>query len=533
LVAAATGEILIARRETAQDSSGIVGAIDELSEFLRRRLGESLGSLRAEPPLSRAATGSLDALRKFTQAGRAYYLEGNAPKARELYEEAIGLDSTFGLAYVRLTDLLWHAYEHQIDRIAWTQNQSFAQRNRLPLRDRYLVEASYYNRVLYDFDKSIATYRALLELYPDDTEALSALGAVCFAARHYADGEAAVRRFVAIDSTSFYDWLNLSDLEIAQGKRQAAKQTVAHMVRLFPKNEEVDWWRAELEAAFGNYGAAEALLDTLTRHYPRTFYSREWTTWSQGNIAAVRGRLGKAVVYFRDGMAASTAEGNRARYFEFASTLASYQLRILRRPDLAVKELERALVQYPLDSLPALERPYFAVAEVLAQAGHPDRAQELLVQYERDVAPAYRPMVEGNRHTRLGAQGEIDLAEGRVGDAINAFRAWSEKGQCLGCGLTALARAFQRAGLPDSAVAAYERYLNTMWVERVMVDADELAATHRELGGLYALRGDTTRAVQAYERFLKLWENADQELQPQVAEVRRRLSDLRRETAIR
>ena len=527
LIAAGTGETVIGRRETVQDSAAIIGAIDRVSKFMRARIGESLALMQTEPALSHAATGSLDALRKFTLAGHAFYLEGNAPKARVLYEEAIGLDSTFGLAYVGLTTLLLHAYEQETDRIAWSLSQAFAQRDRLPLRDRYLVEGSYYNRLLFDFDKAIATYRALLDLYPDDTQTLADLGSVCYSARHFALGDSVLRRFLALDSTSHYEWLTLVDHQLGQGKVEEAKATIQHLARSFPRNEEVDWWLAEFETTFGHYDLAEAALDSMIRRYPRTVYSREWVSWSLAQIAAVQGQLGKAEGYLRQAMAASAEEGSRVRYFEFATTLAAYDLRIGRRPDLAMKELDRALIAYPLDSLPPLERPYLALGELMARAGHPRRAREFLAQYEEHVDPVYRQMAEGDKHTRHSAHGELDLAEGRLGDAIVEFRAWSESGQCLGCGLTALARAYARAGQADSAVAVYQRYLTTLWIERIVVDADQLAASYRELGRLYAVQGDTTQAVQAYERLLELWKHADQELRPQVAEIRQQLADLR------
>ena len=76
-------------------------------------------------------------------------------------------------------------------------------------------------------------------------------------------------------------------------------------------------------------------------------------------------------------------------------------------------------------------------------------------------------------------------------------------------------------------MAVYQRYLTTLWIERIVVDADQLAASYRELGRLYAVQGDTTQAVQAYERLLELWKHADQDLRPQVAEIRQQLADLR------
>ena len=72
LVGAESGEALAAVRETAADSTGLIGAVDRASEALRHRLGESLRDLRALPPLAQEVTASLPALRKYTEARRLF-----------------------------------------------------------------------------------------------------------------------------------------------------------------------------------------------------------------------------------------------------------------------------------------------------------------------------------------------------------------------------------------------------------------------------------------------------------------------------
>ena len=53
------------------DSSQIVAAIDRLSGNLRARIGESLRTVRGEPPLDQVTTGSLEALWKYSEGLRA------------------------------------------------------------------------------------------------------------------------------------------------------------------------------------------------------------------------------------------------------------------------------------------------------------------------------------------------------------------------------------------------------------------------------------------------------------------------------
>ena len=58
------------------------------------------------------------------------------------------------------------------------------------------------------------------------------------------------------------------------------------------------------------------------------------------------------------------------------------------------------------------------------------------------------------------------------------------------------------------------------------VDPVYLAGVHRRLGELYEAKGDTAKAVAQYRAFVEQWKNAEPELQPRVAEVRKRLEAL-------
>jgi hypothetical protein len=107
---------------------------------------------------------------------------------------------------------------------------------------------------------------------------------------------------------------------------------------------------------------------------------------------------------------------------------------------------------------------------------------------------------------------------------------------CAVCLQANLARAFDAAHQSDSAIANYERFLSTPYGERLdsplfdvfsdQVDPVYLAGVHRRLGELYEAKGDTTKAVTQYRAFVEQWKNAEPELQPRVAEVRKRLEAL-------
>jgi tetratricopeptide (TPR) repeat protein len=135
---------------------------------------------------------------------------------------------------------------------------------------------------------------------------------------------------------------------------------------------------------------------------------------------------------------------------------------------------------------------------------------------------------------RRNVLGEIALAERRPLDAIPEFKLADQRpdgpsSDCTPCLPARLGRAYDAADLPDSTIAMYERYIATPYIGRwdEFLDASLLAGMHKRLGELYEARGDVQRAADHYHAFLELWKDADPELQPRVAEVRRRLARMR------
>jgi eukaryotic-like serine/threonine-protein kinase len=122
-------------------------------------------------------------------------------------------------------------------------------------------------------------------------------------------------------------------------------------------------------------------------------------------------------------------------------------------------------------------------------------------------------------------RGYIALTTKQYAQAQSELRAADAKG-CAICNAAMLARAYDLDGKPDSAVVIYERFLNTPELERTAVDAGFLPAVHKRLGELYEAKGQRDKALAHYHVFLDLWKDADPELQPRVADAKRRLARL-------
>jgi len=156
------------------------------------------------------------------------------------------------------------------------------------------------------------------------------------------------------------------------------------------------------------------------------------------------------------------------------------------------------------------------------------QARATLAEMERTI-PA--PLLGSQRGDIHAARGEIALAERRPAEAIAEFReaAKTDAGRggfgtgCTICPLPDLGRAYDMAGNADSTIAIFERYLGGSSNGRIYMDPVYRAGIYKRLGELYDARGQRDKAIENYSAFVSYWKNADPELQPKVADVKRRL----------
>jgi tetratricopeptide (TPR) repeat protein len=189
------------------------------------------------------------------------------------------------------------------------------------------------------------------------------------------------------------------------------------------------------------------------------------------------------------------------------------------RQERAAAMLDSTLAKYPAF------RASLEAAELYALLNRPDSARAALrLRGTPDLT------VYGHGTDTLPTAAWIDFHEGRPRDAVAKFRGSL---RFSGAGLPSqtlrdaeVGFAFERAGLPDSAIASYEHYLQgTPMLE---LDAYKLVQVLEHVARLYEVKGDRRKAAAAYRRVAELWKNADAELQPRVRVARERASSLPR-----
>jgi Flp pilus assembly protein TadD/tRNA A-37 threonylcarbamoyl transferase component Bud32 len=517
LISPKTGEVLAARRETAPDSTEIMGAVDRLSKKLRERMGESLKALRNEPPLEQVTTNSLAALRKYSQAVRRRHEDED--RAIRLLEEAVALDTAFAMGHRMLGRILLNRGDAQA-RATDALVRAYRQRSQLTERERYLTEATYYEEVTDDPDRAETAYRALLESYPDDRTALNNLGVLYMARQQYSRAESLFRRLVAVDSFMLEPLRNLVFVQVLLGKPREAKRMLSRLSRRFPNNPWISHDASLVAYSGGDYRGAETHLLTLRNQHG--LFWRAVASHMLAHLASLRGKVAETEGHLRDAVAA-VDDSDPLHYVLLSISQAEIDIDIRGLPARGLKHVERAIARFPLQSMSPVDRPYLALAITYARAGRPQRARSLLTEYELATDSALRQGEASSWHIALG---ELALAEGRPDDAVPQFKRGAVSSREFHL---ALGRAYDQGRKPDSAIAAFERYVTTPYVDRIWTDATWLPGVLRRLGELYEARLQREKARHYYTRFLELWNDCDPELRPAVVGVRRRLQLLREE----
>ncbi len=537
LVSADSGTELTSFHATADSPHDLLPTIDKLTRQLRGKAGESLRNVHADPPLEQVTTASLDALRFFVEATRRN-AAGDNDSTIKVLKAAIALDTSFAMAYRRLAVAYSNGgYPRALRDSAF--RKAYRYRDRLTERERGELLGDYFAwGPGMDRGRGVDAYQTLLARYPDDVVGINNLASALQSRRELARAESLFAHAAALEPGALIFRQNLLGVQVQGLRFTAATRTFNELRRSFPTAGAYGQEAAALFYSRGDVDSTDALLQQLRLE------KRSGALLLTIGRALARGRLRDAIALRAERRRLNVSRGVALPALDDSLFLSFIDIWFREQPARGVARMEVALSRTPIRSLGTAQEPYYTmnpgyeastphqtVATLYARAGRPERARAMLAQYDTDVRDTLlRRLLEPSRQNALG---EIALAEGRPLDALADFRRGDERDDgpatiCSSCPLILLARAYDHAGVPDSAIAMFERYLATAGPFRLLpeVDGTYLAGTYKRLGELYDAKGDRAKAATYYRKFVALWKTADPELQPKVTEVQRRLARL-------
>jgi tetratricopeptide (TPR) repeat protein len=269
----------------------------------------------------------------------------------------------------------------------------------------------------------------------------------------------------------------------------------------------------------GDYAEAAKWADSSARLEQPVYQALG--RFQRAALARFHGRLKESRRFVLEAEEIEVRRGVTAARHNAANSLATSESMLGGRDGAAVRILDSVLARHPLDSMAPMARPYLMLASTYARVGEAAKAEALVREYER-VTPA---VLSRNDPERIQVRGMVELATGRHAESIASFRAYREELGCAVCWLREIGDAFDAMQQPDSAIAAYEALATTPETGPAGREVT-LPGAYRRLGELYEVKGDSRKALEYYGKFVDLWKDADPDLQPRVADVRKRIAEL-------
>lgn len=526
LVSADSGKELASLTASADGAKDLIPTIGNLTRKLRARMGESLKHVQTTAQLAQVTTSSLPALQKYTEAQRAMSIDLDYTKAEGLFREATQIDTAFAAAYRALATVMGNAGRDRDGQIKALE-KAYAHVDRLPEVERYQTIASYWtNGPRPDPEKAKQAYESLLVIRPNFYAALNNIALIYANERDFTKAERYLREAIAANPSSPLPYGNLMGYLAEQGKTVAAESIFTEQLKISSNNPRVALGRVNMLFARGQYDSANAVVDSLSRANRGAADLERQDVGVHAMTAMVRGKLNESLRLVSVNAQASQKDGDPSALLTATFDSAFVEAWYRGSKDKAVRLLEAGLQRTPLTSLPPLTRPYVGLAQIYALAGRPDLAKKMLTDFETTAPTMSAQDAASNRHS---IQFAIALAEGRYPDAVREAKA-ADVGACTVCATPVIALAYDYAQQNDSAITYYTRYVGSPSIlNRFETDGFFLAGSYKRLGELWEAKGDRAKAVAYYTKFVDLWKNADADLQPKVAEVKKRLTRLEAE----
>ena len=547
--------------------------VDELGKEIARGVG--LPERKIEESQSRVAevtTNSTDAYNYFLR-GREEYDKQYAYDARPFLEKALKLDSTFAMAYL----YLGLTYSQQTNTRARDDNYRKAKRYaaKASEKEKLYIEASYASVIernpqkrfeilktmerrfpkekymycelglYYDgqgmAEKAIETFQKALVLDPGCGSALNAVAYAYADMGEYQKSIQYLEKYAAVNPGDANPFDSIGDMYFYMGDIQAAAAKYKEAVDIkgyFQSSFKL----AYISALQENYPAALEWIDYFSSHLPVSIQRGGPSAW-KGFIHFLMGQRKQAWLDIEEAQRVWASMDNR-----YNITAGDYikALFLLYRGevDSGTKLAEQAMATFiEMDpskkpSFLSLLALYRGIAAV--EAGRFETAAQQVSVMEA-LLPNVIPSEERNhRYLHALLRGAVLLAGGKTAGAIAASRqavasrpgnlgatdlAWYNKEIFYPRFRDVLARACQRKGLVDDAIAEYER-LTTFDSKRE--DRRFICPEYRySLAKLYEEAGAKGKAIREYEKFLEIWKTADRGL-PELVDAKTKLAKLTR-----
>jgi tetratricopeptide (TPR) repeat protein/TolB-like protein/tRNA A-37 threonylcarbamoyl transferase component Bud32 len=551
------GEVVETKKMECSGEEEIPAKVDELTRMIKADLNLTPRQISSDidKSVGQITTSSPEAFKYYSEARKFHYGDEYL-KAIQLYEKAIALDPEFAMAYRGLA-MCYRNLGYPEKQKEYIQ-KALASSDHASDRERLLIQGQVYGRSENTFDKAIASFSQLLELYPGDLIATNSLGVIYSDLEEWEEAAAKFTECLKVQKDILNSG-NLAGQYQALGRYDQARkvledylQTVSDSARvriyltrnflyqgqyenalneadraflLSPGSIETYYLKGDIYHLQGNFEAAEKEYQRILEKGDKSYHfgarNRLVVLYhAQGRFKKAKEEIGQAIS-IADELKNTAFKANAAARGAYVDLKSGNLNQALEEIESAIKVFGDLENMGWLRFLMACKGVIYIESGAVDQAERVDRELKALIQKS--------PNKKAVRYY-LWLEGWIDLKKGHYSKAIGNFEkaksflkfqsgAFDEHAFFL----DGLASAYQKAGDLAKAAEEYERI--TSLTSGRMAYGDIYAKAFYMLGKIAESQGEKAKARELYRKFLDLWKDADPGI-PEVEDARKRLAEL-------
>ncbi len=266
---AASGEIIGTERAEGPGGDNLFALVDDLSTSLRGRFeASSSAPLDGDQDLMDVTTSSLEAYRYYSEGVHLADQDKNE-EAAALLEKAVELDPGFAMALRKLAVVLSNENRE-------AESQEYSRRavensDRLPAKEKYLVQAYHYSDYPTTLGQAIDAYRKLIEVDPENFTALHNLALQMAQMERWDEAVSLYERAATLGDEFQQLYSNMANSYAHLGRRTEAFHAIERLRQIEPESVVAIFGEAFGELGWGDTEKALELFLEADAKRPGTF----------------------------------------------------------------------------------------------------------------------------------------------------------------------------------------------------------------------------------------------------------------------
>jgi eukaryotic-like serine/threonine-protein kinase len=488
-----TGDSLAQEQAQAESKEKVLAALGSSVSKMRGKLGESLASIQKyDVPIDQVTTSSLEALKAFAMGNAEFDQEREIPSLT-YYKRAVELDPTFAFVYARMGIIYANSGENE--KAIEATRKAYELRDRVSEREKLYIVEHYYQVVTGEKDKEMEALELYARTYPNDEVPPNNLAVGYQMIGDFAKSVEYARDAIRNNPNSAGAWSNLAYGYLGSNRPDEAWQTIQQALAKFPESDGTHWFAYVAATTLGKQADADRELAwSKGKQYEYRFLgSQNRWLWERGKLRATEENTRRMLEMENNQGLKETAEGDQG----FLALVQS---------DFGV--CDRALKNATILAASPGRAAMTAAGYVFATCGQEQKAEASAAKLNKEYP--LDTFLQKSELPQIRAR--VDLRQGNAGKAVEELRPaeWAELG-FVEVGVPTYLRGLSYLQNKQGAEAGAE-FQKILDHRTALLPLPYYSLAKLGMGRAYTLSGDAAKARTAYQDFLTLWKDADEDL---------------------